>query len=390
MCMLLWWAGRKLARPFTQSPQRQPIRFAMLVFAASILASYVVGNLRPIVGPEARSADRGLLTLCAWLGLVLVANDHISTRLRLDMLLRRLVLLGSFVAALGLVQFNTGRIYTNYLKLPGLVQNSDIVGVSVREGFARPSSTAVSPIEFGVAMCMLLPFTLHYALNHRSGSKWRRFAPLALLAVAIPISVSRSALICAIVGLLLMLPAMTVRARFGTLLGVGATLGIVFVTVPGMLGALTNLFTGISDDGSAASRTGSYTLAFEFISRAPVFGRGFFTFMPEYRILDNQYLGSLIELGVVGLFAFLALLATGAVLAQKAKGLSSDPGTRLLAQALFASLAAGAAGFAFFDGFGFPMVGQLIFLILGCIGALYRIVRATASGDDNVDEAFDG
>ena len=48
----------------------------------------------------------------------------------------------------------------------------------------------------------------------------------------------------------------------------------VYVAIPGMLGTLTRLFTGISDDGSALSRTDSYSLAWDFISRAPVFGEG--------------------------------------------------------------------------------------------------------------------
>ena len=49
----------------------------------------------------------------------------------------------------------------------------------------------------------------------------------------------------------------------------------------------------------------SYAIAGEFIGRAPIFGRGFSTFLPSYRILDNQYLGLLIETGIVGLVAFL-------------------------------------------------------------------------------------
>ena len=78
---------------------------------------------------------------------------------------------------------------------------------------------------------------------------------------------------------------------------------------------MLKLFTGISQDDSARSRTDSYALAFDFIQQRPFFGRGFSTFLPTYRIIDNQYLGLLIETGVVGLLAFISLLVTALVVA---------------------------------------------------------------------------
>ena len=48
----------------------------------------------------------------------------------------------------------------------------------------------------------------------------------------------------------------------------------VFVAVPGMLGSVVKLFTGIGDDRSALSRTDSYPLAWEFIGRAPMSAAG--------------------------------------------------------------------------------------------------------------------
>ncbi len=378
MTMTLWWAGHKLARPYTPSRQRRPVRTAMMLFICSVLISYVVGNLRPIAGTEASAADRGLLAATAWLGIVLIAGDHIPARYRLDVLLRRLVLAGSAVAALGLVQFETGLTLTNYLKLPGLRMNSDLVTVGGRNGFLRVASTALSPIEFGVAMMMLLPIALHYAMSDRESGRVRRWLPVLLLAATISISISRSTLLCAIVGVGLMLPVMSRGARVMTGLGSLALFGATFVLVPGMLGTLAGLFTGIGDDSSAASRTGSYALAGEFISRSPFFGRGLATFLPEYRILDNQYLGTTIELGFIGLVALLGLFLTGLVTAWAVRRRTEDQATRQLAQALLASLAAGAVSFAFFDAFSFPMVAGLTFLVLGAISCLDMVTPRPA------------
>jgi polysaccharide biosynthesis protein PslJ len=387
MVMTIWWAGRKLARPFVASPERQPIRVAMLIFMSCGMVSYVVANIRPIVGPESRATDRGMLTMLAWLGVVLVASDQISSRTRLDTLLKRLVVAGAAVAALGLLQFFTGQAFTNFLKLPGLMVNSNLSGIGERGGLNRPSSTALSPIEFGVAVTMLLPLTMHYALNDRQMGLSRRWLPVALVALATPFSVSRSAIVCAVVGVGLMMPVMSARARVATILGGVTLLGVVFVAVPGMLGTLTGLFTGVGNDTSAASRTNSYAIAGEFISRSPILGRGFMTFLPEYRILDNQFLGTLIELGALGLAALLTLLATGVVVAWQVRRHTTDTATRQLAQALLASLAAGSASYLFFDAFSFPMVAGLTFLLLGSIAALRRLTRVRAGAVSTIGMA---
>jgi O-antigen ligase len=385
IAMTVWWAGGRLARPFAATPDVQPIRTAMVIFVGSALFSYVVASLRPIEGAEARAADRGLLALVALLGIILIAGDQIPSRTRLDTLLRRLVLAGAAVATLALIQFVTGMTFTNYLQLPGLEVNSELYGIAQRGGFLRPAGTAIHPIEFGVAMAILFPLTLHYAMVDRHRGRLIRWFPVAVIAMSIPISVSRSAVVCIAVAFSLMLPAMTTRARTIGLLAAAGLLAFVYVAVPGMLGTLASLFTQIGTDSSAASRTGSYTLAMEFIAQSPVFGRGFATFLPEYRILDNQFLGTTIEMGVVGLLALLGLLGTSVWTAWRVRKGSADGTSRQLAQALLASLAAGSASFAFFDAFSFPMVAGLTFLILGTVGALRRLTMARSAAEAALD-----
>ncbi len=149
----------------------------------------------------------------------------------------------------------------------------------------------------------------------------------------------------------------------------------IFVTVPGMLGTIVGMFTGIADDGSTLSRVDSYSLATDFISRSPWFGRGYSTFLPRYRILDNQYLGLLIEIGAVGLAAFLALLITAIISARMSRSISDDVLTQQMGQALAAAVISGSAGLAFYDGLGFPTAGAALFLLLGLAGCAWRLAR---------------
>jgi O-antigen ligase len=304
---------------------------------------------------------------------VLVAMDGIPSRIRLDVLLRRLVVAGAAIALLGLAQFETGRSFTDLVQIPGLSQNSDLQVVIGRGGFNRPAGTALHPIEFGIVLTMILPIAIHYALADVHRSRLRRWLPVLAIGIDVPISISRSAIVCTLVVLVFLLPTWPRRLRRRTYAAITGLMAVMFVAVPGILGTLAGLFSGISSDSSAQSRTGAYSTAWEFISRSPVVGRGFQTFLPAYHILDNQYLLSAIEIGFAGLLVLLAFFVTGVVCARGVRRASTDTGTRQLAQALAASMAAGGASFALFDALSFPQTACMVFLVAGTIGALRRL-----------------
>jgi O-antigen ligase len=353
---------------------REPIRIFAWLFVIAVGISYVAANSRAMFSAETRSADAGVLLVCSWVGILLFAMDRIPTRERLDVLLRRLVLLGGALATLGLLQFATKTPFTNYLQLPGLTQNASLASLYGRGGLTRPAGTAVHPIEFGAVLTMTLPIALHYAFADVRRSPLRRWYPVAAIAFAVPISLSRSAVISVLVVLCFMLPMWPRLVRRRAYVAIVALCGAVYVIVPGLIGTITHLFTSISSDSSAQSRTGSFALAYDFIGRSPIIGRGFLTFLPAYRILDDQYLGLLIETGIVGLIAFLGLLGSGVIGGLGLKKACSNRTDGQLAVAMAASAASALASFALFDAFSFPMAASLIFLILGSVGALRRLV----------------
>jgi O-antigen ligase len=369
----LWWAAHRVSRYRDKKIYRQPIRIAMLAFVGCVLASYIAASIRPIDSTELQSADRGLLNILAWLGILVVCMDGIPSRERLDTLLRRVACAGGAIATLGLVQFETGKAWTNYLQIPGLSMNSTVNMISQRDGLSRPFGTATHPIEFGVALTMFLPIALHYALVDTHRKKVRRWYPVVVLALAIPVSISRSAILCSAVVLAFILPTLPDNIRKRAYAATFLLAAFIYVTVPGMIGTVLGLFTGIGSDTSAQSRTGSYGIAFEFIRTAPIFGRGFATFLPKYHILDNQYLGTLIELGVVGLSVLLILFLVGIGTGLRVRQRSADPDTRQLAQALTATVASTACAYALFDAFSFSIIPGLLFLCLGAIAALRRL-----------------
>jgi len=181
------------------------------------------------------------------------------------------------------------------------------------------------------------------------------------------------------IGLALLWPALTGLQRLVGGVASAALGAVVFVTVPGMVGTISGLFGGVvSVDSSIGSRVDSYAIAADYFSRAPIIGRGFGTFLPRYRIFDNQYLLGLVETGLLGLLAMVLLWVVPVVgIARVIR--RSDPGSqqRLLGAGLLASCVVGGVGLAFFDGFGFPMMPTIWFVVLGLGGAYTRLARAT-------------
>lgn len=359
---------------------RQPIRIGGLLFLAAVVASYLAANTRAIDAVEIRAADRGLLSMVGWIGILLYSMDGPRTRGELDTVLRRLTLAGGLQGLVGLIQFATHQALTNYLVIPGLSVNSDLGSVLGRDGLTRPAGTTIHPIEFGAVLTMILPIALHYALHDKYRSRLARWFPVAAIAAAVPISISRSAILSAVVVLLFLLPTWSRELRRRAYAAIVVLALLLYLSVPGLIRTLSSLFTGISQDSSATSRTDSYALAWQFIQRAPLFGRGFRTFLPTYRILDNQYLGLAIEMGVLGLLLFLGFLITAVSESITVRRASLDARTRSLAQSFAASIAAAGLSFAVYDAFSFPMEASLLFLVIGCAGAMRRLAREQPRG----------
>ncbi|WP_175539546.1 O-antigen ligase family protein [Nocardioides exalbidus] len=367
-----WWAWSHVQRSGPTGQPFQLMRVAVLAWLVVMVIVYAHAMSGPIPRDEISVADNGMLRLLGLAGVLLLAHDGITSPARLHLLLRRLAMAAGAVAILGLLQYLTHRLLVDQLSIPGLTRASLGDELGSRSGFARPSGTSTSPIEYGVVLALALPIMIALA-----GSQQRHrflFRLLLVPAVAsIYFSVSRSAYLCTLVGLLVMAIAWNNRQRLQALALLMVASTAVYVSVPGLLGAIRGLFSNAGKDPSVASRTGSYDVAGRFIADSPLLGRGFGTFLPKYWILDNGYLGLLIEGGILGLAGLLVVTATGVLAARRAKARASHQDDRQLAHAVLASIIAAAAGTAFFDIFAFPQSAGGLFLMLGLAGAMRRL-----------------
>jgi O-antigen ligase len=355
---------------------RQPLRVAALGIFCAFVASYAASNLHKMEPLEQNGADRGLILICGWVGILLLAADGVSSIERLEVLLRRIIFGASAMAVLGIAQFFTGLNIAKYIVVPGLTANQPYTDIAVRGSYNRPSATAIHPIEFGFVLVAVLPIAIHRARFAPKNQKFKRWLQVALISVTLPMTVSRSAILGFVIVMAVILPVWPTRDRWRALgvIAIGV-LGIQII-VPGIVRNLNNLFFAIGTDASTTSRANALSNATPLIGQHPWFGEGFGTFMPSvFFYTDDQYLNSAIELGLVGVAAIVALFITGLWSARNVRRRSADPEIRHLGQCMAASCTVMLIIFGTFDALYFPMAAGITFLILGCLAALWRLTR---------------
>ncbi|ANP74094.1 hypothetical protein PA27867_3164 [Cryobacterium arcticum] len=375
--LLLWLIG--LVTRQNRLLQATAVHWALAAVCVATVLAFVAGMLRPITAAEVSSAVRGLIMLASWAGVILLVADTMRSRARLASFLRLLVLMGALLACLGIVQFIWGINFIELLHLPGLVANESGGSLYSRSGFPRVSATALHSIEFAAVLGIILPLAVYLAFTATSRRAWQ-WTQLGLIGVAIPLTVSRSGMLGLIIGVVFAVCVATNRQRLWMLLVLPVVAVAFRLAMPGLLGTIRELFLDAGQDQSIDGRVRDYEAVEAFFVQSPWVGRGPFTFLPSmYRTLDNQFLGILVEQGVIGLIAFVCLLGTAITLCLVTGLRANDRQRRLQAYALAASLTSAAVLCATFDVFGFPMAMGALSLVLGAAAAAWRL-RHTPAG----------
>lgn len=362
---------------------RHPIRGVLAMFWLVTLASYVLTNRSLLDGAQLLSADRWLMQVAEMSGVALIAAECINSLDDLRRVLRTVSWASAFCGVVALGQWRGGFNLAPYLgRIPGFTDDGT-ASQMLRNGLSRVSGTGIHPIELGVTAAMLVPLAIWAALQTDVQSKARRWAPVLLTALAIPATVSRSAVIAVVCAVGVFVVLMPARQRVAAFLVVPVAIGAVFITAHGEIGTLTNLFFAGNSDTSIAHRTNNYPLVEHLVSEAPWLGTGGGTYLPNADLtnnLDNEYLTIAIELGLIGAVALACFFLFPMRIALKARQKSHDPPLRLLCAALAGAALAGGVCSAFFDSFSFPLFYNVYAIVLGLIGACWRLAKRESVG----------
>jgi O-antigen ligase len=369
----LWMGGRLM--PGDKRPlSRNPVALALLFYMLAIALSAAGASAMYHVSEEIRGLDRGLVTMLAVLGSGIVITD-VLTVAGVKRVVAVMCRCATGLSLIGILQFKTGTNVAEWLlHIPGLRPTFDQSFILTRSIFRRPSGTAEHPIEFGVVLAMTLPLAAYRAFAARTLAEmqWRWLAAVVIL-VGATMSLSRAAILGIIAAGLVLATTWSVRR----IVNVGGAAMVVFaamrVLIPGLVGTMISLFLHLSTDPSVTGRTQDYAIVSGTIRDHPLVGRGFGTFIPGPNdLLDNQYLGTIVETGFIGLAALLTVMVAAFFSARGARRYSKlDRDTADLAQAIAASIVCAAVVYATFDALSFPMARGVSFLLVGCAGALW-------------------
>ena len=357
-----------------------PVRFGLLALWIPTLLSYAIMHLHSNPADEVNGADRALLFLIVWSGAALLTAEGLAGLDELLRLLRTLAVAAAYVSTVAIAQARFGFDFTLWLaKIPGLTVSGALQSVLDRSGFSRPAGTATHPIELGCVLAIVLGLTLVLAVFDHGWKPRTRWITLAVIGLGIPLALSRAGILSAAIVLVFWLAGASRKHVIRTL---GASAGFVvllFLTTPGLLGTLRNWFAGWSTDQSISTRTDDYPAVAYYIRRSPIVGRGPSTFLPKFRILDNQWLLQIIEVGIIGAIGFAVYLLLPGFLGRSARHRRKDDLWRSMGQALAGSSMVAVVASASFDSFTFPMFPGLWAVVLGAAGLLWRDSIAPAA-----------
>ena len=179
---------------------------AATIFAGVVVAAYISASRHALPTSQQNGADRGLLVLAGWVGVLTLAADGIGRADRLRTLLRRIVMLATALAAVGVIEFSTGVDLTNYIMIPGLSVHQQVTDLISRNGLVRVTATTSQPLEFSAVLVMSLPIAVHQARFAPAALRVRRWLQVALITAVVPMTGSRSAFIGLAVICIVLLP----------------------------------------------------------------------------------------------------------------------------------------------------------------------------------------
>ena len=246
----------------------------------------------------------------------------------------------------------------------------------------RVYASAQHPIALGAALAMLLPLAIYLAQTRRKRI-W--YVCLIVLAVGVVATVSRTSIVGLIVVavIFLWLRPRETRRLWPALILLPI---VVHIALPGAIGSIQEAFFpagGLVEEQAAlpdhrgAGRVADLAPSIAEWKEQPVFGQGFGTRITDFerqnaRILDNQWLGSLLEIGAVGVIALLWLFIR--VLRRYGREAKRDLTERgWLLAAVTASSTAFAISMFTYDVFSFVQVTVLLFILLGIGSSAYQL-----------------
>lgn len=378
--------------------RRSGLEAPLLLILATSVASVVANADR--VGRSGSDVGKSLSYLLSYFVVFFVIVGVTRKEKHLDFLLKVLVGGAAIVAAGAIVESRTHFNIFDQLAsaLPLLLQQEDAALIGDLSRGYRAFGSAQHPIALSAALVLVLPVAI-YLVRHLGQRRWWIAAGLLLAGAFASVSRTSVMMLLAVGLVFVWLQPREMKRLWVALI---PALFLVHVALPGTLGTLKQSFSpsegliqqqsvdiGSNDQG----RLADIRPTLERLSEDPLFGIGYGTRVvrtpgPDGRILDDQWLGTLLDTGVPGALAWLWLILRS--LRRLGHAARQDRSSESwLPTAFAASVAAFAFGMFFFDTFSFIQVTLLFFVLLafGCVATTNEIARSSNEWQTHTDRA---
>jgi polysaccharide biosynthesis protein PslJ len=319
--------------------------------------------------------SRAMLIVIANVAVALFAMTRVDTTRHRSLILGCLAIGLTFNCAVALLQVSAHIDVHSFLQPPGFADNQTDNGrgfaaaLTDRFGAERAFGTSGHPIEFAVLAGVTVPLNLHFA-RYATNKQIRVLAALAagVALIAIPTAVSRSGLIALAVALLLYMWTFTLRGLCVALAAAAVAVFANFIVGADSAQALWRTVTNSAQDDSVMSRISVYAKVSQTLHDHPAFGLGLGANPPsEYGFLDNEWMQSLVQGGILGLIG-ICILAIGGIFAIAAalRG-TNTPRERDQTYVIGAMFMGILASSYTFDLFSFQQATLVFFILFGLL-----------------------
>jgi hypothetical protein len=363
-------------------------RAPLLLFTFAALGSIVANP--SLVASVGAHVIKQLSYFASFVIVVALIVSVVRTHAQLDAVVKVIVGCGSVVAFFALVQAKTGyNVFDHLTTFLPFLKVGYIPQSPPRGGRLRAYASAQHAIELGAMLVMLVPLA-GYLVRRTAKKRWVGCIALLLMGALASLSRTSMLMLVVVVVTFLFLRPKQVRRLWPALIPL---LAAVHIALPGTIGTLKDSFFpkgGLVAEqtrgGVGSGRVASLGPALERFKREPVLGQGFGTRITEgvganAPILDDQWLSTLVETGVVGFVAWLwVILRAIKRFGGAARRDRGDLGWLLAS--ITAAVAALGVAMATFDAFGFTQVTLVLFIELALGTVALRLHQARTSPKD--------
>lgn len=367
LVLIAIWVLSLTGRGRSPRLRSSPVHYAFGAFVVIAVISLVLGADVTVRLGEFELGVRKLALLLSYVALFVIVSSSVRPSEVRPMM--KLICGLAVLTAIGVLwEYRTGfNVFYEFtskvlpVSWPAELGNVDSLG---RKSIIGPT---VHPLAPAMMMACAMPYALIRMYDDRELRGKILWGALAGLMFAAALSTGRKTSLIAPLAAVIVLVAF--RPRILRQL-VPAAIGlflIAHVAVPGALGSVGDaiLPQNLLKTDSAMNRQSDYTAIRPDVIDHPFIGRGYETYdQKKYRILDNQYLTTMIGTGAAGVIAYFSIFLSIFLIAFRVARNRGGDGASI-AIAIAATTAALAIGSGLFDLLAFPQIPYLLCFFAG-------------------------